>query len=152
MNVAFLKVHKAGSTTVQNMFLRFAKRNELNVILPRPFNYLGFDETINMQNVYPPPKNENYNILCNHVIYNKAAFYKLMPRDTVFTAIVRNPITHILSAAQFLTTLFLECLAFNGTYTTSFRLQHRFRLSRISDSSNISMTMTKIKSESKTFK
>ena len=101
MNVAFLKVHKAGSTTVQNMFLRFAKRNELNVILPRPFNYLGFDETINMQNVYPPPKNENYNILCNHVIYNKAAFYKLMPRDTVFTAIVRNPITHILSAAQF---------------------------------------------------
>lgn len=100
-NVAFLKVHKAGSTTIQNMFLRFAKSNDLNVILPRPFNYLGFDEIINMQNVYPPPKNENYNILCNHVIYNKEAFYKFMPRDTVFTAIVRNPITHILSAAQY---------------------------------------------------
>lgn len=101
MNVAFLKVHKAGSTTIQNMFLRFAKTNGLNVILPRPLNYLGFDETINMQNIYPPPENENYNILCHHVIYNKAVFYKFMPRDTVFTAIVRNPITQILSAAQF---------------------------------------------------
>ncbi|CAC5414587.1 GAL3ST1 [Mytilus coruscus] len=100
-NVAFLKVHKAGSTTVMNIFLRFAESNNLNVMLPVPDNYLGFDKTINLDNILPPPKHQSYNILCHHVIYNRSVFRQYMPRDTVFIAIVRDPITQIISAAQF---------------------------------------------------
>lgn len=100
-NVAFLKVHKAGSTTVMNIFLRFAQFYDLNVVYPRPENYLGFDTTINVDNILPPPKGQTYNILCNHVVYNKTVFYKFLPADTVFIAIVRDPITQIISAAQF---------------------------------------------------
>ena len=100
-NVAFLKVHKAGSTTVMNIFLRFAESNSLNVMLPVPDNYLGFDQTINLNNILPPPKHQTYNILCHHVIYNRSVFRQYMPRDTVFIAIVRDPVTQIISAAQF---------------------------------------------------
>lgn len=100
-NVAFLKVHKAGSTTVMNIFLRFAESYNLNVVYPKPENYLGFDTPINVEHILPPPKGQTYNILCNHVVYNKTVFYKFMPADTVFIAIVRDPVTQIISAAQF---------------------------------------------------
>ena len=39
--VVFLKTHKCASSTLQNMLFRFARQNELNVVLPLTGNYLG---------------------------------------------------------------------------------------------------------------
>uniref|UniRef100_A0A8W8KMC3 Galactose-3-O-sulfotransferase 3 n=1 Tax=Magallana gigas TaxID=29159 RepID=A0A8W8KMC3_MAGGI len=105
-NVAFLKVHKAGSTTVMNIFIRFALRNDLNMVLPRRsngsgFNYLGYGKTIDRKNIIPLPGNETYNILCNHVVYNKEAFDSVMPSDSVYVAIMREPKSHFISAASY---------------------------------------------------
>lgn len=105
-NVAFLKVHKAGSTTVMNIFIRFALRNDLNMVLPRRsngsgFNYLGYGKTIDRKNIIPLPGNETYNILCNHVVYNKEAFDFVMPSDSVYVAIMREPKSHFISAASY---------------------------------------------------
>ncbi|KAK3099280.1 hypothetical protein FSP39_001997 [Pinctada imbricata] len=77
LTVAFLKVHKAGSTTIMNIFLRFAIRNNLNIALPKKssgygFNYLGYGKTLNKSNIVPLPANETYSILCNHVVYSKS--------------------------------------------------------------------------------
>lgn len=105
-NVAFLKVHKAGSTTIMNIFIRFALSNDLNLVLPRRsngsgFNYLGYGKTLNRSNIIPLPGNETYNILCNHVVYNKEAFDSVMPRDSVYVAILREPKSHFISAASY---------------------------------------------------
>lgn len=105
-NVAFLKVHKAGSTTVMNIFIRFALRNDLNLVLPRRnngsgFNYLGYGKTIDRSNIIPLPGNETYNILCNHVVYNKEAFDSVMPSDSAYVAIMREPRSHFISAASY---------------------------------------------------
>ncbi|XP_046377332.2 galactose-3-O-sulfotransferase 2-like [Haliotis rufescens] len=104
-NIAFLKVHKSGSTTVANILQRYAIRNQLNIVLPNKkrgsygFNYLGYNGNFTMESVIPIPRNETYNILCNHVIYNRTMFKKLIPKDSFYLAIVREPEERFVSAA-----------------------------------------------------
>lgn len=106
IDVSFLKVHKAGSTTVMNIFLRFAIENNLNIVLPNKaegygFNYLGYGNTVSSDRIVPLPENETYNILCNHVVYNKDAFRSILPPDTVYVGILREPASHFVSAADY---------------------------------------------------
>lgn len=105
-DVSFLKVHKAGSTTLMNIFIRFAIEHKLNLVLPHKstgfgFNYLGYGETVRESHIVPLPANEKYNILCNHVVYDKKAFHSIMPPDTVYVGIIREPISHFSSAAAY---------------------------------------------------
>ena len=105
-NVSFLKVHKAGSTTIMNIFLRFAIQNNLNIVLPARshgfgFNYLGYGKTVLRENIVPLPGNKSYNILCNHVVYNKKAFRSIMPEDTLYVGIIREPKSHFISASSY---------------------------------------------------
>ncbi|OWF46253.1 galactose-3-O-sulfotransferase 2-like [Mizuhopecten yessoensis] len=105
-NAVFLKVHKAGSTTIMNIFLRFGISNKLNIVLPSKedgygFNYLGYGKTVDKNTIVPVPHNETYNILCNHVVYNRHAFRDIMPEDTEYVGIVREPVSHFLSASVY---------------------------------------------------
>ena len=105
-NVSFLKVHKAGSTTIMNIFLRFAIQHGLNVVLPSKstgfgFNYLGYGKTVSKDRIVPLPVNETYNILCNHVVYNREAFRSIMPNDTKYIGILREPQSHFRSAMTY---------------------------------------------------
>lgn len=95
-NVAFLKIHKTGGTTMMNILTRFALHNNLNVAAPmtltgKGWNYLGYRKTLFEKNIVPLPENEKYNILTNHVIYKKTAFSNIMPNTTIYIGIVRNP-------------------------------------------------------------
>ena len=105
-DVSFLKVHKAGSTTIMNIFLRFAIEHDLNIVLPSKsegygFNYLGYGNTLYKDRIVPLPENETYNILCNHVVYNKEAFRSILPNDTEYVGILREPASHFVSAASY---------------------------------------------------
>lgn len=92
-NIFFLKTHKAGSTTVQNILLRYGERNNLTFALPKQpaahvFNYnIKFNPTM----VRPSPT-DDYNILCNHLHFAENGVREIMPADTKFVAIVRNPV------------------------------------------------------------
>lgn len=104
--VAFLKVHKAGSTTVMNIFLRFGVSHNLNIVLPRTtsqttFNYIGYGETIQESRIIRIPDNETFDILCNHVVYNKEAFQRVLGPDAVNIGIIRDPFTQFPSAALY---------------------------------------------------
>ena len=39
--VAFLKTHKAASSSVQNILMRYSREHGLNLVLPSAGNYLG---------------------------------------------------------------------------------------------------------------
>ena len=41
--IGFLKTHKCASSSIQNILLRYAVRNNVNVVLPQHSNYLGPD-------------------------------------------------------------------------------------------------------------
>ncbi|KAI0222822.1 Galactose-3-O-sulfotransferase 2 [Lamellibrachia satsuma] len=99
-NVFFLKIKKTGSTTVQQLLLRFGLVRDLSfmlfvnkwsypsptfthLLLPEPSRSTGFDG--------------RYNILCEHTVYSEPEVKKLMPNDTFYLANLRHPFTHIKS-------------------------------------------------------
>lgn len=105
-HVAFLKVHKASSTTVMNIFLRYGDSHNLNIVLPKTkdqglWNYLGAGTTVQKSRINKIPANESYNILCNHVVYNRDAFHELLGPTSINIGIVRDPFTHFPSAASY---------------------------------------------------
>ncbi|XP_033739096.1 galactose-3-O-sulfotransferase 3-like [Pecten maximus] len=105
-HIAFVKVHKAASTTVQNIFLRFAMQRDLLVVMPyvpKFFypNIISIHSTVTSRNILPAPRNRSYDILCCHVIYNRTAFELIMPRDTVYIGIVRDPFEHFKSVLNY---------------------------------------------------
>ena len=61
------------------------------------YNYLGYGQTVNQADLMPLPPGEIYNILCNHVIYNRQAFRSIMPNDTIYIGIIRNPVSQFMS-------------------------------------------------------
>ena len=104
--VAFLKVHKAGSTTAQNIFLRYGESRNLTFVLPiirqdHWDNVIGIESTLNDYNILPPPLNKTYDVLCCHVLYNSEAFHKYMPNDTAYVGIVREPFDQFLSTLNY---------------------------------------------------
>lgn len=92
-NIFFLKTHKAGSTTVQNVLLRYGERNNATFALPKQSAAHVFNYNVKFSNsmVRPSPSGE-YNILCNHLHFYEPGVRQVMPKDTKFIAIVRHPI------------------------------------------------------------
>lgn len=105
VNVAFLKVHKTGGTTVSNIFLRYGDSRGLNIALPKlnspKWNYLGFNTILQRDRIFPIPPTETYNILCNHAIYSRNSFRELLGADVVNIGIIREPVSQFVSAAHF---------------------------------------------------
>ncbi|XP_053378473.1 galactose-3-O-sulfotransferase 2-like [Mercenaria mercenaria] len=95
-HVAFLKVHKAGSTTVQNLLFRFGMRHSLNILLPKSGNYLN-----RASQKIPLKAGEHYDIFACHTVYQKQWFDSLLPTDSVYIGIVRDPMVRMISSAYY---------------------------------------------------
>ncbi|OWF38599.1 galactose-3-O-sulfotransferase 2-like [Mizuhopecten yessoensis] len=101
-HIVFLKVHKAASSTVQNIFLRFGAIRDLVFMLPKSnSNVISLTNSVSEQNVLRSPTGKVYDILCCHVIYNKSAMQTFMPKDTVYVGIVRHPFEQFLSTINY---------------------------------------------------
>jgi len=80
--VAFLKVHKAGSSIAQNIFLRYGESRNLTFVISKHRegqygdNVISIATSINEDNTLPPPPNKTFDVLCCHVLYNKETFDK----------------------------------------------------------------------------
>ncbi|KAK6186141.1 hypothetical protein SNE40_008237 [Patella caerulea] len=101
-DVAFLKVHKCGSTTVSNIIQRFGMRNGLNLVLPdKPheghFWVLGSLDDFDWQSIIPLPKGRVYNILSVDTIYNHTMYRTLIPNNPFILGIVRDPVERFIS-------------------------------------------------------
>ena len=69
--IVFVKVHKAASSTVHNIMLRFAMHHELDVLLSKIGNGEYYSNIVKRQ-LYPLPKGKkHYDISCEHIIFNK---------------------------------------------------------------------------------
>ncbi|XP_077989260.1 galactosylceramide sulfotransferase-like [Glandiceps talaboti] len=89
-NVVFLKTHKTGSETMAQIFLRYGDINNLSIVLPSGNWSLGWPWQL-QQKDYLPPSKTTFNLLCLHTVYNKTKMSKLMPVDTKFVTILRDP-------------------------------------------------------------
>ncbi|KAG0728552.1 Galactose-3-O-sulfotransferase 3 [Chionoecetes opilio] len=92
-NIAFLKTHKCASSAVQNIVLRYGDKHDLNFALPDRGNYFGIvGFTFNAGMMLSSPLNKlTPNIFAIHTKWDHAEVKKVMPQDTVFFTIVREP-------------------------------------------------------------
>lgn len=109
-NVLFLKTHKTGSSSIQNIFLRYGDYHNLAFVLPGSTNYFGHPEPFNrrMLPLKSPSvehatlsKSSPYNIFTNHARFNYEEMKSIMPDDTVFVTILRNPVCLFESLVSF---------------------------------------------------
>ncbi|XP_055869799.1 galactose-3-O-sulfotransferase 4-like [Biomphalaria glabrata] len=107
-NVAFVKTHKAGSTTIANILMRYGMANDLNFALPNTklhsygYNYISrAGEVLTRDFIIPLPAGQEYNILFNHAIYNRTAFRLIMPKNTTYITILREPFQQFVSTFEY---------------------------------------------------
>ena len=102
-HIAFLKVHKAAGSTVQNILYRFGMSRNLAFVLP----YKGHMISMNNAKVYNPilppydSITKRYDILCNHVMFNHTKFKQLLYNDSFYVGIVREPLDLFISSAYY---------------------------------------------------
>ncbi|XP_058481365.1 galactose-3-O-sulfotransferase 3 isoform X1 [Solea solea] len=90
-NVAFLKTHKTASTTMQNIVFRFAERNNLTVALPVPSCNHQFCYPTSFKTHFVHPHTLPPNIISSHMRFNRTEVQWLMPNDTFYITILREP-------------------------------------------------------------
>ncbi|KAL7978268.1 hypothetical protein Chor_014807 [Crotalus horridus] len=90
--VAFLKTHKTASSTVQNVLFRFAERHNVTVALPLHAcdHQFCYPHNFSARFVHPytlPPR-----LIASHLRFNHDELRQLMPNDTVYITILREPV------------------------------------------------------------
>ncbi|XP_047143807.1 galactose-3-O-sulfotransferase 2 isoform X2 [Hydra vulgaris] len=101
-NVIFLKTHKTGSSTITNIMQRYSKSNKLNVALPQCDHRFCYPEKFDENFLFLHKKDEIYNMLFNHAVFDKEKMLKIMNPDTKIITIIRDPYSQFDSAAQYL--------------------------------------------------
>ncbi|GFS03028.1 galactose-3-O-sulfotransferase 3 [Elysia marginata] len=103
--VVFAKVHKAASSTLQNILFRFAMARDLALLLPvegPAFNQMS--SKINRDDIISHPKGEEeFDILGVHVLYEEKEINKYFPETAFRVAIIREPMKQALSALAYYT-------------------------------------------------
>ncbi len=91
--VAFAKTHKTGSSTVQNILLRFGAKHDLNFALP-PNSWMfklnvEFDADLVLEGPWKPLE---FDIFAFHCLWNYEEVGKIIPRAK-FITILREPLS-----------------------------------------------------------
>jgi hypothetical protein len=100
----FIKTHKTGSSTITNLFHRFAYKYGLNVALPRDNMFYGWPSkgmasvtSIEEIGVYKPP----FDVYASaHSIFSPDAQSKIVP-GAQYVTILRSPMSHFRSAFRY---------------------------------------------------
>lgn len=98
--VAFLKTHKCASSTIQNTLMRFAVKNNLNVVLPLTGNYVGRYMPFHRTVLYGTPwqaADLKYDIFCLHTIWNGPEVAQVMGKGAFYFTILRDPVDLFIS-------------------------------------------------------
>ncbi|XP_068612016.1 galactose-3-O-sulfotransferase 3-like [Brachionichthys hirsutus] len=100
-NVVFLKTHKTASSTMQNLFFRFAERHNLTVALPVESCRRRFCYPKSFSPDFVHPHTIPANIIASHMRFSKKELQRLMPNDTIYITILREPSSMFDSAFNF---------------------------------------------------
>ncbi|KAL3873035.1 hypothetical protein ACJMK2_036197 [Sinanodonta woodiana] len=89
-NIVFIKCMKCATETMATILRRFGYTRKLNFVLPVKKNlYLGWPYLME-DGDYRVTKKE-FNILMEHSIFTPSLMSKLMPNNTVYISIIRDP-------------------------------------------------------------
>ncbi|KAJ7316493.1 hypothetical protein JRQ81_002655 [Phrynocephalus forsythii] len=93
LNVVFLKTHKTGSSTVQNLLFRASERHNLTVAFPLYSYQFAYPEHFSRAFVEDlPPGAMHFNLLCSHMRLHVGEVQAVMPPHSVYLTILRHPV------------------------------------------------------------
>ena len=98
-NFVYMKMIKSASETMVSMLRRFGYFRDLNYVQPIGKRiYVGWPYQID-EGYYRANKRpgKEFNILCEHAVYNKTILQKLMPANTVYFTSLREPYQQVKS-------------------------------------------------------
>ncbi|XP_060730435.1 galactose-3-O-sulfotransferase 4 isoform X1 [Tachysurus vachellii] len=92
-HIMFLKTHKTASSTILNMLYRFGEEQGLRFALPMGYQF-GYPLPFIAQRVkgYRGPHVAEYDIMGNHMRFYKPEVDKVMPANTFYFSILRDPV------------------------------------------------------------
>ncbi|XP_066449878.1 galactose-3-O-sulfotransferase 4 isoform X2 [Eleutherodactylus coqui] len=93
-HIMFLKTHKTAGSTILNLLHRYGERNGLFFALPYKyqFNYPSSFHSYRVKG-YNASSRPHYDIMCHHMRFNYPEVRKVMPPDTFYFTILRDPAT-----------------------------------------------------------
>ncbi|XP_041120599.1 galactose-3-O-sulfotransferase 2-like [Polyodon spathula] len=103
-HIVFLKTHKTASSTILNILYRFGDARNLTFALPHgkynqlfyPFYFAAFFvEGFRSKTI------KEYDIMCNHMRFHISEVRKVMPEDSFYFSILRNPVTMMESSFSY---------------------------------------------------
>ena len=97
-NIVFIKTHKTGSSTVTSILHRYGDKHNLVFALP-PQGQNGLNWPWSMR--VDVPEGVQPNIVCHHGRYDRQMLERIMPRDTVYITILRDPVKQFESAFSY---------------------------------------------------
>ena len=100
-HIVYIKTHKAASSTIQSMLMRYGMRNNLTFAIPprnkqRQVNQLGFPARFNHIK-HMSSEIEKPDILCYHSVLS-TDLINTMPMDSFYLTSLRDPFSQIKSA------------------------------------------------------
>uniref|UniRef100_A0A9J8BCR7 Galactose-3-O-sulfotransferase 2 n=1 Tax=Cyprinus carpio carpio TaxID=630221 RepID=A0A9J8BCR7_CYPCA len=94
-HIVFLKTHKTASSTILNILYRYGENHNLTFALPLNMHsqlfYPAFFAAHFVEGVRTHSVKE-FHILCNHMRFSSQEVRKVMPKDTFYFSILRNPV------------------------------------------------------------
>ncbi|EGD75464.1 hypothetical protein PTSG_12451 [Salpingoeca rosetta] len=97
----YIKTHKTGSSTIANMFHRFANKYGLHLALPKDNTFYAWpmlDKSRILNSIWDYDQSKTFDGLCSaHVRYAPDALDKLVP-NAAYVTVLRSPVTHVKSS------------------------------------------------------
>ncbi|MBN3305793.1 G3ST3 sulfotransferase, partial [Amia calva] len=93
-HIVFLKTHKTGGSTVQNLLFRLAEKEGLTFAFPYFTYQFGYPQRFREEFVDElPPGASQFDILCSHMRLDLPQLRRMMPADSIYLTILRDPVS-----------------------------------------------------------
>lgn len=91
VDIMFMKTHKTASSTFLNILFRFGEKHHLKFAFPNGRNDFFYPSVFERSQVKDYRPGMCFNIICNHMRFNGPEVAKLLPMDTSYITILRDP-------------------------------------------------------------
>ncbi|CAL8321831.1 unnamed protein product [Lota lota] len=90
-NIMFMKTHKTASSTFLNILFRFGEKHKLKFAFPDSRNDFSYPSPFLCSRVKDYTPGECFNIVCNHMRFDPQEVARLLPENSVYITILRDP-------------------------------------------------------------
>ncbi|XP_056259609.1 galactosylceramide sulfotransferase [Seriola aureovittata] len=92
VNIMFMKTHKTASSTILNILFRFGEKHKLKFAFPDGRNDFFYPSAFMCSQVKDYKPGDCFNIVCNHMRFDRREVAKLLPPDAMYITILRDPV------------------------------------------------------------